>query len=133
MSQANIATVQSLYAAFARGDIDTILDACLPDVDWEAVGRRNDFPTFGSRKGKAEVKDFFRIVAETHDFDEFSPRDFYGDRDKVFALGQYALTLKKNGRKAASQWIHVFTFRGGKVASFREFTDTATFAEAYRG
>jgi ketosteroid isomerase-like protein len=133
MSQANIATVQNLYAAFSRGDIDTIIDACLPDVEWESGGRKEDFPVFGARKGKAEVQDFFRIVAETQDFDEFSPRDFYADRDKVFVLGRYALTLKKNGQKAASDWIHVLTFRGGKVASFREFTDTATFAQAYRG
>jgi ketosteroid isomerase-like protein len=29
--------------------------------------------------------------------------------------------------------VHVFTIRGGKVVSFREFNDTAQFAEAYRG
>ena len=132
MSQANIATVQSLYAAFGRGDIAVILDGCLPDVEWESGGRKEDFPTFGPRKGKAEVQEFFRTVAEIMDFNEFSPREFYADRDKVFVLGNYAMTMKKNGRKPASEWIHVFTFRGGKVAQFREFTDTAIFAQAYR-
>jgi ketosteroid isomerase-like protein len=29
--------------------------------------------------------------------------------------------------------VHVFTIKGGKVTAFREFTDTAQFAEAYRG
>jgi ketosteroid isomerase-like protein len=29
--------------------------------------------------------------------------------------------------------VHVFTIRDGKVAKFREFNDTAQFAEAYRG
>jgi ketosteroid isomerase-like protein len=28
--------------------------------------------------------------------------------------------------------LDVFTFKNGKVAAFREFTDTAAFAEAYR-
>jgi uncharacterized protein len=133
MSQANIAAVQDLYAAFGRGDIATILDACTPDIAWVVSGQKEDFPLFGTRKGKAEVQDFFRLLSETQDFDEFTPRDFYGDRDKVFALGRYAMTLKKNGRKASSEWIHIFTFRGGKVAGFQEFTDTATFAGAYRG
>jgi ketosteroid isomerase-like protein len=133
MSQANITTVQSLYAAFGRGDIDTLLAGCLPDVEWEAGGRKEDFPTFGPRKGLAEVKEFFATVAATLVFDEFSPREFYADTDKVFVLGHYRATIKKTGRKGASDWAHVFTFRGGKVAKFREFTDTAMFAQAYRG
>ncbi len=48
-------------------------------------------------------------------------------------LGDYAITLKKTGKKMASDWVHVFTFRDGKVAAFREFLDTAAAAEAYRG
>ncbi|HXJ02124.1 MAG TPA: nuclear transport factor 2 family protein, partial [Micropepsaceae bacterium] len=120
-------------AAFGRGEIDTLIDACVPDVEWESGGRRQDlYPLFGLRKGKAAVREFFHIVAETQDFDEFSPREFYADRDKVFVLGHFAMTLKKNGRKPASEWVHIFTFQGGKVAKFREFADSAVFAEAFR-
>ena len=43
------------------------------------------------------------------------------------------MALPKNGRKIASEWVHIFTIRSGKVATFREFLDTATVAEAYRG
>jgi ketosteroid isomerase-like protein len=28
--------------------------------------------------------------------------------------------------------VHIFTIRDGKVVKFREFNDTAKFAEAYR-
>ncbi|HEX3486531.1 MAG TPA: nuclear transport factor 2 family protein [Micropepsaceae bacterium] len=133
MSQANIAIAQALYAAFGRGDLDTILDGCAPDVEWQSGGRQEDYPTFGLRKGKTEVEEFFRIVAQTQDFDEFTPQDFYADRDKVFVLGRYAMTLKKNGRKPASEWIHIFSFQGGKVTKFREFMDSAVYAEAFRG
>jgi ketosteroid isomerase-like protein len=72
-------------------------------------------------------------VADNNDFSEFSPREFYADGEKVFVLGYYAMTLKKNGKKVATDWVHIFTFRGGKVAQFREFLDTALAAEAYRG
>jgi uncharacterized protein len=41
--------------------------------------------------------------------------------------------VKKTGRRIASDWCHVFTVRDGKVAAFREFTDTAQAAAAYRG
>ena len=32
----------------------------------------------------------------------------------------------------AGDWIHIFTFRDGKVAKFREFMDTAGIADAWR-
>ena len=133
MSEANIATVQSLYAAFGRGDVDMIVEGCLPDITWMSGGRKEDYPPFGPRKGTQGVRDFFRSVAEVQDFNEFSPREYYADRDKVFVLGRYAMTVKRSGQKVASEWVHVFTFRGGKVSDFREFTDTAAFAAAYRG
>jgi len=133
MSNANVATIQSMYAAFGRGDVATIMAAVTPDIDWHCVGRPSDFPTFGLRKGPKEVGEFFKIVAEHNNFTEFSPREFYADGDKVIVLGFYAITLKKNGKAIASDWCHVFTFRDGKVAKFQEFLDTAAAAEAFRG
>ena len=73
MSNANIAHVQSLYAAFGRGDVATIVAGLTPDVDWQTVGRESDFPTLGPRKGTKAVEEFFRLVAENEDFSEFTP------------------------------------------------------------
>jgi len=132
MSNANITTVQNLYAAFGRGDIDTIIAGAAPDVDWQSVGRATDYPAFGPRKGAAQVREFFKIVAESEDFSDFSPREFYAAEDKVFVLGSYSLKMKKTGKAVACEWVHVFTFRDGKVTRWREHTDTAQFAEGYR-
>ena len=133
MSNANVTTVQSMYAAFGKGDIATIIDGLTPDIDWQCVGRPSDFPTFGQFKGPNAVGEFFKKVGEHLNFSEFSPREFYADGDKVIALGHYAMALTKNGKKMASDWCHIFTFRDGKVAKFREFLDTAQAAEAFRG
>jgi uncharacterized protein len=132
MSNANVSFVQSLYAAFGRGEIATIIKALTPDVDWHCIGRREDFPTFGPRRGPGQVDEFFKTVAAHLDFSEFSPREFYAVDDKVFVLGYYAMTMRKNKRKMASEWVHIFTIRDGKVVKFREFLDTAVAAEAYR-
>ena len=131
MSNANVAHVQSLYAAFGRGDVPTIVAGLTPDVDWETVGRSSDFPTLGARKGTKAVEEFFRLVAEHEEFSEFLPREFYVADDRVFVLGSYDLKVKTTGVPVASEWAHVFTLRGGKVARFREHTDTAQFAEAF--
>ena len=133
MSNANIALVQSLYAAFGKGDVTSILNSLTTDVSWCSGGRPSDYPGFGLRKGQAAVGEFFKIVADNNEFAHFSPREFHAAEDKVFVLGDYAMTLKKTGKTFASDWCHVFTVKGGKVTAFREFLDTALAAEAYRG
>ena len=133
MSADNIQFVQSLYAAFGRGDIDTIVDACAPDIRWEITGRQQDYPLLGARTGRQGVREFFGAVAELQDASDFSPREFYAADGRVFVLGHYAWTLHKTKRSVESDWIHVFTIKDRQVTSFREFTDTARFAEAARG
>jgi len=132
MSNANIGLVQSLYAAFGRGEIATITNAMAPDSTWEIVGRASDFPTLGLRRGAAGVQSFFETVGQHLDFADFSPKEFYSADDMVFVLGHYAMTVKSTGKPLESDWIHVFSIRDGKVTAFREFTDTAKAAEAYR-
>jgi uncharacterized protein len=132
ISNANIAFVQSLYAAFGRGDIDTIVAGTSPDVDWRVNGRGSDYPTLGEWKGRDGVRGFFADVAKHQEALEFSPSEFYAATDRVFVLGRYSWKVRKNGRTVSSDWVHVFTIAGGKVTRFREFNDTARFAEAWR-
>ena len=132
MSNANIAFVQGLYAAFSKGDIATIIAGLAADVDWVVNGRRKDYPLLGSWKGPADVQKFFQGVGQLQETVEFSPREFIADDDHVVVLGHYNWKIRKTGRTVASDWAHVFTIRGGKVVKFQEFTDTAQFAEANR-
>jgi ketosteroid isomerase-like protein len=39
----------------------------------------------------------------------------------------------KTGKPANSDFVHVFVIRDGKIASYREFQDTATLVLAARG
>jgi len=133
MSNANITVVQGLYAAFGRGDVAGLVAGLTPDIDWQTLGPAKDYPTFGQRKGKATVQEFFAQVATTEEFSDFSPREFYATDDKVFVLGSYAGKVKKTAKPFACEWAHVFTVEGDKVSRFREFTDTAQFVAGYRG
>src|SRR4051794_13816807 len=76
--------------AFGRGDIETIIAALAPDVDWVVAGRREDYPLLGSWKGQSEVRKFFQTLQEQQEHIEFSPREFFAADDRVFVLGHYA-------------------------------------------
>lgn len=132
MSNANVSFVQGLYAAFGRGEIETVVKAMAPNATWRLEGRRQDNPLLGDWHGPAGVRDFFKTLAEGQEALEFAPRDFYPSGDKVFVLGHYAWKAKKSGKTAASAFCHIFTVKDGKVAAFHEFTDTAQFAELYK-
>ena len=127
----NIAFVQSLYAAFGRGDVDTIIAGLAPDIDWENVGRRSDYASLGPRKGRDEVRGFFELLASDVNFPEFAPLDFDAAGDKVFVEGHSRMSLKQGGPEVDTDWVHVFTIRDGQVTRFRDFLDTAQLAEAY--
>ena len=133
MSEAqNTKVVQDAYAAFGRGDIPGLLDFMTDDIQWQPViGTAKSVPFSGARKGKTGVAEFFKIVGETEDFQLFEPREFIAQDDKVVALGHYRAVTKSTGKTFDSPFAMVFTLRGGKVAGFREFTDSAAVNAAF--
>jgi uncharacterized protein len=133
MSNANIAVVRNLYAAFGRGDIAALIAALSPDIEWTVVGQPGSYPTFGTWKGHAKLREFFGRVGETEDFSDFTPHAFHAADDKVFVLGACTLKVKQTGRSVTSPWCHVFTLRNGTCSAFQEFMDTAAFVAAYKG
>lgn len=122
----NTKVVQDAYAAFGRGDIPALLGYLTDDVSWQPViGTSAQVPFSGRRKGKAAVADFFRIVAEAEDFQQFEPREFVAQGDKVVAIGHYKATSKSTRKSFEADFVMVFALRNGQVYDFREFTDSA--------
>jgi uncharacterized protein len=78
------------------------------------------------------VRDFFRLLFETQEAISFEPREFHFSDDLVFVLGHYEFAIKKIGRRAAADWLHVFKVENGKLTAFTEFTDTAQVVLAWR-
>ena len=127
MSQQNIGLVQSGYAAFGRGDIPTFLSLLDANVEWKTPGT-SDLPTAGTRRGPAQVGEFFGTLVSIIDFEHFEPTSFIADGDKVVVTGHEKFKVKATGKAIAGEWCHVFTVRNGKIVAFQEFLDTAALA-----
>ena len=128
----NTKVVQDAYAAFGRGDIATLLGYMTDDIAWQPViGTAKHVPFSGERKGKAGVAEFFKQVSETEEFQQFEPREFVAQGDTVVAIGHYRAVTKSTGKTFDSPFVMVFTLRDGKVASFREFSDSAAINAAF--
>jgi ketosteroid isomerase-like protein len=70
-------------------------------------------------------------VAESEDFQQFEPREFVAQGDTVVAIGHYRAVTKATGKTFESDFVMVFSLRGGKVATFLEFTDSAGINAAF--
>ncbi len=133
--QENVQTVQDLYAAFDRGDIQAILDPLVEDVDWGFDNVANDeVPWYGISKGPEAVRDdFFSPIAEEVDIQVFDRKEFIASGNHVAVTYNGEYTLKKNGKKVIHQGMHFWTFDdNGKIVRYRGFEDTAALLAAWR-
>ena len=88
------------------------------------------FPTEGTRRGKAEVAQFFNVVASTWSFSAFEPREYITSGDTVVVIGSYAASALATGASVGSGWVMVWKMSGGKITHFREHRDTQAMASA---
>ncbi len=126
--QGNIRVVREMFAAFARGDAQAVLDTLADEVEWRLAGP-TQVTYAGIRRGKDKVADFFKVIAEASEFEQFEAEEFLAQGDKVVALGHERQRIKSTGQVVENDWAMVFTVRDGKIARYRNYVDTA----AHRG
>lgn len=130
MSQENVAIVQGMYAAFANGDIPTIIGALDPKVDWweaENFIYADGNPYVGPDAVLTGV--FMRINAEWEGF-AVAPQEVLDAGETIIGHGYYSGTYKQTGKQVRAQFAHFFTFRDGQIVKFQQYTDTAQFKQA---
>jgi ketosteroid isomerase-like protein len=132
MAQDNVRVIQDLYAAYAQGDSQYILNNITDDVDWINDGPES-IPYAGTFKGRQQVQRFFQSLGGTVDNGKVTASEWIADGDNVVALGRFTATVKATGKRIDVPVAHVFTVRNGKIARWIGFADTARVAEAYAG
>lgn len=138
MSEArNVETVQGIYEAYGRGDIDAILERLDEDVRWEHhptgnAAQDEDVPYMRPRNGREQVAGFFADIDEDFEMHEFNPHSFLASDDLVAAVIEYDLTVKATGKRVRDEEIHLMRFGpDGKMTEYRHFLDTAKAIDAH--
>jgi len=102
MSSNNVDTVQEIYDAFVRADVQSILAVVTDDVDWASEAASTLAPWHGIRRGKAEVAKFFTDIAGAVDVTEFTLLAIASNDTDVMAVIRFGITSKPPG--AAVPW-----------------------------
>ena len=128
MSNTEIA--KKAYEYFGRGDIKNLLSLYSDDIKWTTP--KIDNAVFsGSRQGKDALIEFFEQLDEAEEFSQFEPKEFIAQGDKVVILGEFTANVKNTGKTYSAEWVHVTTFKDGKITEFQEFFDTADANKAH--
>lgn len=124
-----VATVAAAYEAFGRGDVPSLLNLLADDVSWDADWADNSaqnagVPHLQPRRGKAEVVEFFQMLAG-YTFHDFTVLDLMGSDTHVAAIIEVDITTPA-GKRVQDQEVHLWTVGAdGKLAALRHYLDTA--------
>lgn len=122
MKTPNLKIVRALLGAVQSGDYPAFAQLCAPDVVWQqnvgfpggSTWRGAEAIVQGVLQGNAARWSEFRVVAEE-----------WLDADPcVVVLGHYAGRNRVSGEEFRADYAHVYTIVEGKIARFRQFTDT---------
>jgi ketosteroid isomerase-like protein len=85
-----------------------ILDSLSEDVQW-VTAEIEGVPVGGTWQGREQVGQFFQTLSEAQEPQQFEPREFVAQDDRVVALGHYAWHVKSTSKVWESDFAHVFT------------------------
>ncbi len=88
-------------------------------------------PWVGTRHEHEGGAEFFSLVGETIEFEQFEPREFVTQGDTVIVLGYERSLVKSTGRTFEQEWVHIYTLRDGKIDKVRIIDDTAAQVAAF--
>jgi ketosteroid isomerase-like protein len=118
----NLEAVRATYAAFAKGDIASVLGFLDANIAWtEAEG----FPYAGTYNGPQAVLSgvFMRLGGEWDGFAAV-PDEFLDAGDAIVVLGKYSGTFKATGKSFKADFAHVWKISQGKAVRFLQYVDT---------
>lgn len=130
VATANVEAVQTVYDGFAAGDIATAISKFSPDIVWnEAEG--SPYSDLNPYEGPdAIVAGLFARLGGEWDYFNATPSEILPSGDTVVVIGRYEAKHKATGKTMDIPFVHVWTLKDGALASFQQYTDTATHTAA---
>ena len=123
--------VQSIYDAFGRGDVPTVLAAMDPEIEWNETEHSTFWPGHSFIGPEAVAAGVFaRTRATCGDTFRIEIDRLLDIGSVVVMEGRYKGIVQATGKALDAQVTHVWDIADGKIAKFQQYTDTWQWAEA---
>ena len=133
MAQDSTDIAKSLYASFRRQDAESVLGLFADDAILHGpTASKEILPWGGTYNGVEGVKQFFKLLGEGLDIEQFDIIDFIGEREKVVVLGFISGKARMTQKPFETYFVHIIRVdrNNSKIVEFRVFNDSASLAQA---
>lgn len=122
--------VKSLYDAFGKGDVPTVVGALDAGIQWREA-ENYPYADGNPYAGPQAVVDgvFKRLGADIENF-VVQPVNFIDAGSTVVVEGRYRGKMNATGKSFDAQFAHVWELRDGKIVRFQQYTDTWQWRQA---
>jgi len=120
-------TIETIFAAFGRGDIPGILAHVAPDCMWR---QPKSLPWGGDHRGPEGAQTFFARLNEACETTLWEVNEIFENGENVFAFGRHGAKARKTGKSEVSDWAFHFKVRNGKVVYYTGYPDSAEIVAA---
>jgi ketosteroid isomerase-like protein len=106
----NVDLAKKLYAAFAKGDIDSLIDHLTTESVFRFDGP-SVMPYAGEHRTPQEIRNgFFGPLVKSLSDEMLSPEEFVDQHDKVVMIGRYKATIAATGKTVDQAVVHLSKF-----------------------
>jgi len=122
-----LAVVRGIYDAYRRGDVDAVLKACAPDIDW--ITSKETLPwSDGQYRGREGVAKYFADFSQYIDGLRLEVDELIDGDDRVVAVGDLFATARASGRDYRARFAQIWTVRDGRAVRLEGIIDTMMIA-----
>ena len=124
----NLEVIRELYRTFREKDYEAFAALCTPELEWI---QNEGFPRGASYRGAQAVVDgVFKAFGDEWASWSFEIEQSLDAGDTIIVIGDYTGVHRSSGKSLRSPAAHVYDLVEGKVARFRQFTDTKLIRDA---
>jgi uncharacterized protein len=127
-------TAKSLYASFRRQDVESILSSFADNAMLHGPTSSTKILSWGGTyNGREGVKQFFKLLEESLDIEQFDIIDFIAEKEKVVVLGFIKGKARMTQKPFETHFAHVIRVdrnNPNKIVEFRIFNDSASIAQS---
>jgi uncharacterized protein len=127
MSQENVDLARRGYEAFARGDLDAVLEFMHPEIE---AHDPPEVPDAAIHRGREAVRRDWEQTADLFEGFSIDVEKSFERGDEVVVFLRFRGRGRESDAEVEAPMAHVWTIRDGKAVRLRQFLDRAEALEA---
>lgn len=114
--------VEKMFAAFARQNVEEILETVTDDTVWIYHGTQ--IIPKGRFEGKEGAGKFFSNIFNRTEVLHFEAEQYIVEGNMVVVLGNEHQKTKRSGRELKQKWVQIYTIDNQLISRMEEFASS---------